>query len=157
MGAIQELIQEGGVKEDEVLLAAEKILVARRRKKPLFREPRETARYVRANAHCLDQECFYVLTLNQKNQLIKMHLISKGTVNEASVHPRDVFRVAILDNSAGIILSHNHPSGDANPSSSDFAYTKRLKECAEILGIRIIDHIIIGDGEFYSFNDKGTL
>jgi DNA repair protein RadC len=143
--------------EDDVLRAAESILVSRRRKKPCMNQSSEVARYVRSHAFAIDRECFYVLTVDVTCRLIKMHVVTVGTVCETMVHPREVFRQAIKDNAASIILAHNHPSGDAHVSERDIAITKRLQECAKVLGITILDHVVVGDGELYSFQESGTL
>ena len=106
------------------------------------------------------QECFVVLTLNQKNKIIGRHLTSLGSVTATLIHPREVFRPAVLEGAAAIMLVHNHPSGDPTPSSDDRRMTERLMEASAILGIRIVDHVIIGDGtsdNYFSFVDEGLL
>lgn len=103
------------------------------------------------------KEMFFVVTLNQKNKVIDRHLISMGTLTASLVHPREVFRPAILDNAAAVAFVHNHPSGDTTPSSEDRSMTRRLKDCAELLGIRLLDHIIIGGDNYTSFLDEGLL
>lgn len=96
--------------------------------------------------------------LNTKNQPVSVSLISLGSINSSIVHPREVFKVAILSNAASIILFHNHPSGDPSPSAEDINVTKRLKECGNLIGIELIDHIIIGSEDSYcSLKDKGIL
>ncbi len=100
------------------------------------------------------QEAFVVMTLTTKNDVIQKHLVSLGTLNSALVHPREVFRVAIMDSAAAIILSHNHPSGDPTPSAEDIKITRQLVSAGEIIGIRVLDHVIIGSsdpGLFQSF------
>jgi len=104
----------------------------------------------------MDRESFHVLTLNQKNVVIDRYLISLGTLTASLVHPREVFKPAILDSAAAVAFVHNHPSGDVTPSREDVALTKRLKDAAEILGIRVLDHVIIGDS-YTSFVDEGLL
>ena len=90
------------------------------------------------------QEQFVVLTLDTKNELIERHMVGLGTLNSVLVHPREVFRPAISDSAANIILVHNHPSGDPSPSSQDIQITKKLIEAGRILGIEVLDHVIIG-------------
>ena len=92
------------------------------------------------------QEEFHVVTLDTKNQVIDTHQISIGTLDASLVHPREVFRPAIKDAAASVILVHNHPSGDATPSTEDIAVTRRLESAAELLGIKVLDHIILGIG-----------
>jgi DNA repair protein RadC len=105
----------------------------------------------------LDCEHLVVLTLTTRNRVIARHIISSGTLDAAIVHPRDVFRVAIQDNAAKIIVAHNHPSGDATPSDDDILVTKRLATAGKILGIALIDHVIIGEDGYYSLQQHGQM
>lgn len=100
------------------------------------------------------KEIFKIVLLNTKNEIITDVDISIGTLNSSLVHPREVFREAIRRSSNKIILLHNHPSGDIQPSKEDKNVTKRLKECGEIIGIEVMDHIIIGDGVYFSFKEN---
>src|ERR1019366_2795776 len=97
------------------------------------------------------KEMFISLHLDGKNRIIAVDLISIGSLNQSIVHPREVFKTALLSNAAALILVHQHPTGDPTPSSEDISITRRLKEAGEIVGIKILDHIIIGDGEYLSF------
>lgn len=92
------------------------------------------------------KEHFFALGLNNRNVIQYIDLVSIGTVSESLVHPREVFRMAIHKNCSSIILSHNHPSGLTTPSTEDVNITNRLYEAGKILGIRVLDHVIIGDG-----------
>lgn len=96
------------------------------------------------------QEYFVCLTLDGANRLIAKRIISIGTLTSSLVHPREVFAEAITDRAASIIVAHNHPSGNTTPSSADHAVTKRLQEAADILGIKLIDHIIVTKKDFIS-------
>lgn len=100
------------------------------------------------------KEIFKIVLLNTKNEIITDIDISVGTLNSSLVHPREVFREAIRRSSNKIILLHNHPSGNPDPSKEDKNVTKRLKECGELIGIEVIDHIIIGDGIYFSFKEN---
>jgi len=91
------------------------------------------------------KEMFLTLHLDGKNKIIAMDLVSIGSLNQSIVHPREVFKTALLSNAAAIICVHQHPSGDPSPSSEDINITRRLKEAGEIMGIKILDHIIIGE------------
>ena len=104
-----------------------------------------------------DREKVVAICLDVKNQPTAISTISMGTLNSSLVHPREVFSEAVINSASSIILVHNHPSGETEPSREDIALTNRLDECGKILGIRILDHIIIGDGEFYSFKEEGLL
>ncbi len=103
------------------------------------------------------KEMFLTLHLDGKNRIICMDLVSIGSLNQSIVHPREVFKTACLSNAAAIICVHQHPSGDPTPSSEDLAITRRLKEAGELMGIKILDHIIVGDGEYLSFVERGLL
>lgn len=108
------------------------------------------------------QEGFWALTLNQKHKVIGCHLVSLGTATASLVHPREVFRPALLDSAAAVACVHNHPSGDTTPSREDRDITRRLKDAGELLGIQILDHIILGYGEggalaYSSMAEEGTL
>jgi len=96
------------------------------------------------------KEYFYVLLLDTKNQVIDSKLISIGTLNSSLIHPREVFNNAIRDSANSIILVHNHPSGDPTPSKEDIKITKKFKKVGEMLGIKVVDHVIIGKDAFRS-------
>jgi DNA repair protein RadC len=102
------------------------------------------------------KEYFISLHLNGKNSIVCIDIISIGSLNQSIVHPREVFKSALLSNSAALILTHNHPTGDPTPSREDLSITRRLKEAGEICGIPILDHIIIGD-TFTSFVSQGLM
>ena len=102
-----------------------------------------------------DREKFVVACLDTKNQPVNISVVSIGSVNSAIVHPREVFKVAMLSNASKIICFHNHPSGNLKCSKEDENITDRLKECGEILGIELVDHIIVGDNDtYFSFKEN---
>ena len=103
------------------------------------------------------KEMFITLHLEGKNRIICMDIVSIGSLNQSIVHMRSVFMTACLSSAAAIICVHNHPSGDPTPSSEDTAITRRLKEAGEIMGIKLLDHIIVGEGEYLSFVERGLL
>jgi len=103
------------------------------------------------------KEMFITLHLDGKNRIIVMDLVSIGSLNQSIVHPRKVFKTACLSNAAALILIHQHPTGDPSPSSEDIEITRRLKEAGEIMGIKVLDHIIIGQDEYLSFVERGLL
>ncbi len=100
-----------------------------------------------------NKELFVLLMLDGKNRLIERVNVSEGTLTSSLVHPREVFRPAIRSSAAGVIFAHNHPSGDPAPSKEDIQITERLVEAGDILGIEVLDHIIIGDNNYRSFDD----
>lgn len=101
-----------------------------------------------------DREKFICIRLNVKNQLISFEVISIGSLTSSIVHPREVYKGAIVENAASVIFMHNHPSGDPEPSMDDIEITSRLKKAGDILGIDVLDHIIVARNGFYSFKQS---
>ena len=104
-----------------------------------------------------DREEMIVIGLDGKNRTLFFNSVSVGCLTSSIVHPREVFKPAILGNAVSIILVHNHPSGDPTPSPEDIEITKRLVSGGEMLGIKVLDHVIIGENSYLSFADKGLL
>lgn len=98
-----------------------------------------------------------MLLLNTKNHILRKEQISEGSLSASVVHPREVFATAIVNHAASIIVAHNHPSGDPAPSSEDEHLTRALQKTGDIIGIPVLDHIIVGDGSYYSFKEHGIL
>lgn len=103
------------------------------------------------------REMFYVVLLNNKNRKIREVKISEGSLTASLVHPREVYNPVIRESAAAVIFVHNHPSGDPAPSPEDLEITRRLKEVGEVMGIRVLDHVVIGHDRYYSFSDRGML
>jgi len=103
------------------------------------------------------QEVFGILILNAKNKIVAVHEISRGTLNASMVHPREVFKPAVLHNASAIICFHNHPSGEPKPSKEDIETTNRLVEAGKIMGIEVLDHIIVGDDKYTSLKEMGVI
>ncbi len=101
----------------------------------------------------LDKECFSVVLLNSKNKLINYQTVSLGDLNETIAHPREIFQTAIKNSASRMIVVHNHPSGDPTPSESDMQLTEKLIEAGNLLGITVLDHVIIGDGKWWSWRE----
>jgi DNA repair protein RadC len=109
-------------------------------------------------------EWFIAILLNRKNRPIARQIVTKGTATSSLVHPREVYKAAILSGATGIIVAHNHPSGDPAPSRADIQVTRQLREASKIIGIDLLDHVVIGTAEddpmgrgYYSFNEAGLL
>lgn len=102
------------------------------------------------------KEMFLTVHLDGKNRAVCMDVVSVGSLNQSIVHPREVFKTALLSNAAAILLIHQHPSGDPAPSSEDIAITRRLKDAGELLGIKVLDHVIVGE-TYFSFVEGGLL
>ncbi len=120
-----------------------------------FKSPQDVAAWVMEDLRYLQQEQFRLLLLNTKNMVISWEEVSRGSLNSSIVHPREVFSQAIRRSAAGVILVHNHPSGDPAPSQQDINVTRRLVEVGKLVGIEVLDHLIIGDGAFCSLKEKG--
>ena len=129
---------------------------------PRIASPEEAAAVLRERARSLDREIFWVLLLDTKSRLMAPPCeVSKGTLNSSLVHPREIFKPAIQNSAASIILAHNHPSGDPSPSAQDIRITKKLIEAGKTMEIKVLDHLIIGrktrDGanDFFSLREAG--
>lgn len=126
-------------------------------KRAVVRRPADAARLVMENLRYRDKEHFVVLHLDIRNRVLKTSTVSIGSLTANIAHPREVFREAVDAGAASVIVVHNHPSGDPTPSKEDRTLTQRLKDTGEILGITLLDHLIIGSGEFVSLKEKGLL
>lgn len=104
-----------------------------------------------------EQEQVYALFLDSKNKVIAEKLISQGTLNRSIVHPRDIFRWAVIYNCASFVLAHNHPSGDAEPSKQDLEFTEKIEQASRMMGIDFLDHFIISDIDYLSFKEQELL
>lgn len=104
-----------------------------------------------------DREYLVLLSLDMKNNINSINTVSIGSLNSSIVHPREIFKTAILSNAASIILIHNHPSGDTTPSKEDINITYRIKESGKMLGIELLDHVILGDNSYSSLKEKSIL
>ncbi|THF73864.1 RadC family protein [Cohnella fermenti] len=123
----------------------------------VVRTPNDVFSIMASELRYSPKELFVCLFLNTKNHIIAKDVISIGTLSNAIVHPREVFRAAIKRNSASIICCHNHPSGNPEPSSEDVQITKRLVSVGELIGIDVLDHIIIGGHRYISMREKGLM
>ena len=122
-----------------------------------IKNPQSVVKAIRASIKDKAKEHFKLILLDTRNKIIGISTISIGTLNASLVHPREIFKEAIIHNSASVVLAHNHPSGDPEPSEEDLTITKRLVESGKILGIEVIDHIIIGKTNFSSFKERGLI
>lgn len=127
---------------------------------PLLQRTRgasDLAEAARALIPADEREHFIVFLLDGRNRIKGYAEVSIGTLNAAIVHPRDVFRPAIVFGAASIVIAHNHPSGEPQPSAEDFAVTRRLREVGELVGVPVLDHVVVGDGRHFSFLESGAL
>ena len=119
----------------------------------------EVFRDILKNECEIDQqkEHFWVMGLNAKNRVLYIELVTLGILNESLIHPREVFRSAVIKGISRLIFCHNHPSGEVEPSKEDIDITKRLREGGKLLGLRVLDHIIISDNDLFSFQQGGLI
>ena len=160
---VEELTQIKGLgqaKAATVLAALElgrRLASARPLDKLHFGEPEEVAAYLMPRLRYATKEQFLVLLLDVKNRIIGTEIIVEGGLNNTIVQPRDVFRVAILQHASALVLVHNHPSGDPHPSEEDVEITEQLVAAGKTLLMPVLDHVIIGDGAYYRFQEAGAL
>lgn len=122
-----------------------------------FRSSLDIFRHYHTRLRDLGVEQFVVVLLDGKHRVLRDELVSQGTLTSSPVHPREVFRPAIRHGAAAVVLLHNHPSGDPSPSADDLDITRRLCEVGSLVGIRVLDHVVIGDGAYTSLADRGLL
>ncbi|MBR6472629.1 MAG: DNA repair protein RadC [Firmicutes bacterium] len=134
-----------------------RVATAPKERKQKLRDPGSMAEYFMEDMRYLKKEFFKVLLLNVKMEVIGQETVSVGELSGAPVHPRETFEPAIRKGAAAVCFVHNHPSGDPKPSKDDLDITRRLVECGDILGIRVVDHIIIGDGIYTSLRRDGYI
>jgi DNA repair protein RadC len=128
-----------------------------RGERPRIRSPLDVFRWFAPRLADLAAEEFHVLALDSQSAVLRDILVTRGILNGSLVHPREVFRAAIAEAAAGIIVAHNHPSGDPTPSADDRAVTRQLAEAGRILDMPLYDHIVIGSGRYVSFSESGML
>ena len=150
----------GPAKAATILAAVElgrRVAGADPQKKVKLSSPEACVSYLMPRMRYEQQEKFFVLLLDSKNQLLKCQQVSEGTLNASVVHPREVFAPAMLHRAACVLAAHNHPSGDPAPSIEDRKLTQALEATGTVMGIPLLDHIIIGDGRYFSFRENGYL
>ncbi len=124
---------------------------------PVFTQPGAVKSYLQSQLQHRQRECFAALFLDNQHRLLAFEPIFEGTIDSAPVHPREVVKLALSHNAAALIISHNHPSGVAEPSQSDRLITDRLKDALNMVDIRLLDHIVVGCGTTVSFAERGWL
>ncbi|MBI5167456.1 MAG: DNA repair protein RadC [candidate division NC10 bacterium] len=159
---LEELMQNKGLGKARAcqLLACFELgrrLLVKQEEEFVIRSPEDVYEATKDTLRGAKKEHFLALYLNARNQLIKKETISIGSLNANIVHPREVFHPAVGEAAASVILVHNHPSGDTEPSKDDIALTRRLVEAGRIMGIEVLDHIIVGNKKFSSLKDRGII
>jgi DNA repair protein RadC len=158
---LEELVTQHGIGEAKAAQIKAAIELGRRLNdigpegKPTINSPEEAAQLVRYEMQALDQEQLRVLLLDTRNHLLGNEEIYLGSVNTAQVRPGDIFKHAVRKNATAIIVIHNHPSGDPTPSPDDVAVTRELVKAGELMGVKVLDHIVIGQGRHVSMKERG--
>ena len=153
--------QENGryraVSEEEICEYAAKLIEPKFKLKDVMSTPAATFNYLRLKLSLREHEIFAVLFLDNRHRVIEYKEIFRGTIDGASVHPREVAKDALKCNAAAAILCHNHPSGMIEPSQADIQITKKLQEALKLLDVRVLDHVIVGTEGYCSFAERGML
>lgn len=160
MNQLMEISGIGKVKACEILAAIEfgrRVSHSTQVKEGVVSSSTWVGNYLIRELSNLNQENVVALYLNTKNEIIKKETIFIGSLNSSIAHPREIFNGAIRYSAARIILAHNHPSGNTDPSEADLMFTRRMVEAGEIMGIEVLDHFIIGDDNFYSLREHGYM
>jgi DNA repair protein RadC len=160
---LPELVREGGLslRQAAAVIAARelgrRLYAAPPARRPTVRTPADVAALVGPDMRYLDREHFKVVLLSTRHDVIAVESVAVGGLNSAVIHPREVFKAAIRHSAAAVILVHNHPSGDPEPSGDDLRLTARLADAGRILGIEVLDHVVVGDGRYVSLRERGHL
>jgi DNA repair protein RadC len=136
---------------------ANRVKARRLEKSERYTSPQQVFEHYHFTYRDRRKEYFLALLLDGKNRVLREVQISEGSLNQSIVHPREVFSPAVRESAAAIILVHNHPTGDPTPSREDIDITRRLREAGDLMGVKVLDHIIIGDGTFLSFVSQGMM
>ncbi len=123
----------------------------------IFNNSSQVADHLATYLNGRDRETFAVIFLNRKHALISTEILFEGTLTQAVIHPREIVRYALLKNAAAVICGHNHPSGETKPSTDDQAITLKIKKACDLVEVQLLDHVIITNGDFYSFADHGLI
>ena len=144
---------------DQKIIEQALAILESRLQKPehFFTQPKDTSDYLKLKFEGLEHESFRVMFLNNKHGVINLTELFRGTIDEASVYPREVVKAALKFNAAAVIFAHNHPSGDCEPSFADHAITRRLTDALQLVNIRVLDHIVVGGNDSYSFAENGLM
>lgn len=160
---IQDLQKYKGIGEAKAITIAAALEMGRRRntsmlnEKPQAKDSKTAFILLQKELGDLNYESFCILLLNRANKVLKTIRISDGGLTGTVVDPRKVFKIALDNNATSIILGHNHPSGQLTPSEADIQLTRKMKEAGVVLDLPVLDHIIVGDGNYYSFADEGIM
>lgn len=161
--SVKDLMKIKGIGEAKAITIISALELGRRRKdlqveeRPRIMGSADAYEILKANLLDIPHEAFWIVLLNRANRVIKKHQVSQGGVAGTVADPKIIFKVAVEELASGIILAHNHPSGNLTASQADIDLTKKLKESGKLLDIQVLDHIIVGDKSYFSFADEGLL
>jgi len=148
---------KGRVTEDEIMEMALKLTKRRFGKRRALTQPNDVRRYLSIKMADLEYEVFNIIFMDNKHRILSFETMFRGTIDGASVYPREVVKRSLALNAAAVVLVHNHPSGDAEPSRQDTSITKRLKDALALVDIRVLDHFVVGGDEVISMAERGLL
>lgn len=141
--------------DEGILQAAERILLARLVRQGQIADPSDCTRFLQAHCAHLEHEVFGCIFLDTRHRIIQVEQLFRGTVDGAEIHPREVAKAALAHNAAAVVLYHNHPSGDSEPSAADRAVTARLKQALALIEVRLLDHFVVAAGSCTSMAARG--
>lgn len=150
----------GGARAAQVLAAIElgrRVLASRPHERAQVTSPRDAARLLMPEFSARPVEQFGLLLLDTRHRVVRTEVLTVGTLDGTAVHPREVFRHALLASASAVVLFHNHPSGDPQPSGEDVELTRRMTAAGRLMGIQVIDHVVLGDGRYCSLKESGYL
>ncbi len=148
---------DGSVSAEDIVCMAKQLLNRRFAKGKLIHEPSDCKDFLSLKLSHLEHEVFSVVFLDNRHKVVAYEELFRGTIDGASVYPREVVKRALQLNAAAVILAHNHPSGNSEPSQSDELITQRLKEALQLMDIRVLDHIIVGGSDTISMAERGLI
>ena len=161
MGLIQDrqgnFRRRGTITEQDILAAAETLLLGKLQRQGSIGNPEDAGNFLRMRLGALGHEEFHIIWLDTRHQIIECQRLFIGTLDGASVHPREVVRAALAINAGAAILAHNHPSGNSEPSTADRSITQELIVALRLVGVRVLDHLVIGAGSVVSMAARGLL
>jgi DNA repair protein RadC len=143
--------------DDDVIALALDILCRRAQRDAYFTDPAKAGAYFAVRSADMEYEVFSIALLDSQHGLIRVVDVSLGTLNQAAVYPREIVKLALQANAAAVVLHHNHPSGTPEPSRADEALTKTLTAALDLIGVRVLDHIVTGGGKWVSFAERGLI
>lgn len=160
---VKDLMKVKGIGEAKAITIVAALELGRRRKdveqndKPKIASSRDAYEHLKGDLMDLSREEFWILLLNRAHRIIKKKRVSEGGVSGTVADPRVIYKIALEDLASGVIVAHNHPSGNLQPSQSDIDLTKKLKEAGKFLEVQLLDHLIVAGNKYYSFADEGIL